>query len=64
MIERPDGTLVLPTHGDPAHERVEGYRRYWLGCDLGRNDPSALVLLSDEQVPHWEGHRLADPWQV
>ena len=53
IIERDDGTLVLPIHSDPVRKRAVGYRRYWLGLDLGRNDPSALVLIRDEQIPEW-----------
>lgn len=57
MIEREDGTLVLPTNHDPAHERVLGYKRYWLGVDLGQNDPTGLVLIQDERIPFWEGNK-------
>lgn len=56
IIERGD-QLVLPTGADPALERVIGYRRYWLGCDLGQNDPTGLVLIQDERIPIWEGTR-------
>lgn len=58
MIERDDGTLCLPTRGDPSYERAIGYRRYWLGVDLGQvNDPSAFVLIRDERIPYWDRNR-------
>jgi hypothetical protein len=53
LIFRHDGTVALPTNGDPAVQAVLGYSRYFLGLDLGRNDPSAFVLLHDEQLPEW-----------
>ena len=48
------GRIILPTNGDPAINRVEGYERYFLGLDLGRNDPTALVLVRDRQLPQWK----------
>jgi len=52
-ITRPNGTVVLKANADPAIVRVSGHSRYYLGLDLGRNDPSALVLIHDEQLPAW-----------
>lgn len=49
-----NGRVILPTNGDPAINRVEGYERYFLGLDLGRNDPTALVLVCDRQLPEWK----------
>ena len=57
MIERDDGTLCLPTKNDPGAERALGHRRYFLGCDPGQQDPTALVLLRDERIPFWDGGR-------
>jgi hypothetical protein len=49
---RQDGKVALAVpNNDPVVERVFGHSRYWLGMDLGRNDPSAFVLLHDEQLP-------------
>lgn len=57
VIERSNGSLCLPTRGDPAHARAIGYRRYWLSCDPGQNDPAGLCLIRDERVPFWDGNR-------
>lgn len=57
IIERADGSLVLQTRGDPAHDRVVGYKRYWLGADLGQHDPTGLVLMKDERLPIWKEGR-------
>ena len=48
------GRVILPTNNDPAIIRVEGYERFFLGLDLGRNDPTALVLVRDRQLPEWK----------
>ena len=48
-----DGRVVLPTDGDPAVRRAIGHDRFFLGLDLGRIDPSALVLVRDRQLPEW-----------
>lgn len=53
LITLEGGRVVLPTNADPAIERVIGHSRYVLGMDLGRSDPSALVLLHDEQLPEY-----------
>ena len=57
LIERPDGRVVLRTNGDPAAagHTVYGWRRHRVGMDLGRNDPSALVVLRDECLPELTG---------
>ena len=47
------GRVILPTNADPAIVCVEGYERFYLGLDLGRSDPTALVLLRDRQLPEW-----------
>ena len=47
------GRVILPTDGDPAIRRVEGHDRFFLGLDLGRVDPTAIVLLRDRQLPEW-----------
>jgi hypothetical protein len=51
------GRVALKTHNDPAVERVLGHDRFFLGLDLGRSDPSALVLLRDKQFPEWQKGR-------
>ena len=57
LIERPDGTLVLPSNADPAilMNQALGWRRYSVGLDLGRNDPSALVVLESTSKPFFTG---------
>lgn len=60
LIHRPDGTVVNETNNDPAIPRVEGYRRWWLGVDLGQsNDFTSLVLLEDECLPVIENGQVA-----
>lgn len=57
-VWRPDGTVVLRSGFDPASDRVVGgYRRFYLGVDLGQTDPSAFVVVQDERLPHWRRHR-------
>ena len=57
-VWRPDGTVVLRCGFDPASLRiVGGYRRFYLGVDLGQTDPSAFVVIQDERLPHWRGYR-------
>lgn len=52
IIERPDGTIVNETNGDPAIQRIIGHRRYWVSADLGQaNDFSAVAVIEDEQLP-------------
>jgi len=56
LIERADGSLVLPTANDPAIRRAIGWRRFWLGVDLAQaQDWTALVVVSDECAPIWDG---------
>ena len=58
IIERDNGELVLEAGYDPAVERAIGYRRYWLGVDLGQaQDPTALIVIKDEALPQWHGQR-------
>jgi hypothetical protein len=59
IIERDDGTLVLPTNADPAgagHQRL-GFRRLSVGLDVGGrgNDPSALTIVKAESRPYLTG---------
>ena len=53
LIYLDGGRVALKSHYDPAVERVLGHDRFFLGLDLGRNDPSALVLIRDKQFPEW-----------
>ena len=53
LIHLDGGRVALKSHNDPAVERVLGHDRFFLGLDLGRNDPSALCLLHDKQYPEW-----------
>jgi hypothetical protein len=57
-VFRAGGKVALRVpDNDPAVERILGHSRFWLGMDLGRSDPSALVLLHDEQLPVYDGSR-------
>lgn len=48
----PDGRVLVPSGGDPAAAHwPTGWSRAFLGMDLGRNDPSAFVLIKDQCVP-------------
>lgn len=52
LVERPDGTIVNESNGDPAVKRVQGYRRFWISADLGQaNDFTAVTVIEDEQLP-------------
>jgi hypothetical protein len=53
LIHLDGGRVALKAHNDPAVERVLGHDRFFLGLDLGRSDPSALVLVHDKQYPEW-----------
>lgn len=53
LIYLDGGRVALKSHADPAVERVLGHDRFFLGLDLGRNDPTAIVLLHDVQLPEW-----------
>lgn len=52
-----DGRVVLPSNADPAAANtvVHGWVRHHVGLDLGRNDPSALVVIRDECFPVFSG---------
>lgn len=52
-----DGRVVLPSNADPAAANtvVYGWVRHHVGLDLGRNDPSALVVVRDECFPEFSG---------
>ena len=43
------GRVVLPSNADPAAAptQVFGWVRHQVGIDLGRNDPSAIVVIRD-----------------
>lgn len=59
LIERDDGSLVLPTGADPAGagHQLLGFRRYAVGVDIGGrgDDPSALVVIKSESRPFMTG---------
>ena len=52
-----DGRVVLPSNADPAAAGtvVHGWVRHHVGLDLGRNDPSAIVVIRDECYPQFTG---------
>ena len=52
-----DGRVVLPSNADPAAAGtvVHGWVRHHVGMDLGRNDPSAIVVIRDECYPQFTG---------
>lgn len=53
IIEQGD-KLILPTGSDPAVKAAVGYRRYYVGLDLGQaQDPSAISIIKDERLPVW-----------
>lgn len=49
--------LTLPSNADPAAygTYVQGWLRHSVGVDLGRNDPTALVVIRDECYPEFTG---------
>lgn len=53
----PDGRVCLPSNADPAATgtTVYGWVRHRVGMDLGRNDPSAIVVVRDECLPEFTG---------
>lgn len=60
LIERNDGTLVLPTNADPAgigHQKI-GFRRLSVALDVGGrgDDPSALTIIKAESRPFLTGN--------
>lgn len=52
-----DGRVVLPSNADPAAANtvVYGWVKHHCGLDLGRNDPSAIVVVRDECYPEFSG---------
>lgn len=52
-----DGRIVLPSNADPAAAgmSINGWVRHHVGMDLGRNDPSAIVVIRDECYPQFTG---------
>lgn len=52
-----DGRVVLPSNADPAAAGhvVYGWVKHAVGKDLGRNDPSAIVVVRDECYPVFSG---------
>ncbi|PIE13504.1 MAG: hypothetical protein CSA68_11650 [Rhodobacterales bacterium] len=57
MIHLKDGRVTLPSNADPAAAgtQVTGWVRHHVGMDLGRNDPSAIVVIRDECYPQFTG---------
>ena len=58
IIEREDGSLVLPSSADPAVAMYQavGFRRFSVGLDVGRyTDPSALCSIKSESKPYFTG---------
>lgn len=57
LIYHADGRVTLPSNADPAAAgtRVDGWVRHHVGMDLGRNDPSAIVVVRDECLPEFTG---------
>lgn len=59
IIERPDGTLSLPTNADPAAAgaQVLGFRRFAVALDVGGrgDDPSAMCIIKAERRPYLTG---------
>lgn len=53
----PGGRIALPSNADPAAAgcTVYGWCRHRVGMDLGRNDPSAIVVVRDECYPEFTG---------
>ncbi|MET4130026.1 hypothetical protein [Roseovarius sp. MBR-6] len=53
----PDGRIALPSNADPAAAgtAVFGWCRHSIGLDLGRNDPTAIVVVRDEAYPEFTG---------
>lgn len=54
----PDGRVALPSNADPAAAgtHVFGWIKHRVGLDLGRNDPSAIVVIRDECYPEFTGN--------
>ena len=52
-----DGRVTLPSNADPAAAGTYkvGWLRHSVGLDLGRNDPTAIVVIRDECYPEFTG---------
>jgi hypothetical protein len=48
LIFHNDGRVTVSTGGDPGVQSIAGWSRHSVGLDLGRNDPTALVVVKDE----------------
>jgi hypothetical protein len=46
-----DGRVTVNRGADPGVQSIAGWSRHSVGCDLGRNDPTALVVVKDECLP-------------
>jgi len=46
-----DGRVTCNTRGDPGVRSITGWSRHSVGLDLGRSDPTALVVIKDECLP-------------
>lgn len=57
LVHHKDGRVSLPSNADPAAAGtlVFGWVRHHVGMDLGRNDPSAIVVIRDECYPQFSG---------
>lgn len=53
-VTRDDGSVAVQCSDDPCISRVLGWRRHWVGLDLGAVDASAYCVLLDEQLPTWD----------
>ena len=57
LVFHKDGSVTLPSNADPAAAVTfkRGWVRHRVGMDLGRNDPSAIVVVRDECYPEFTG---------
>lgn len=57
LVFHKDGSVTLPSNADPAAAGTtkRGWLRHSVGLDLGRNDPTALVVVRDECYPEFSG---------
>lgn len=51
LIYHDDGRVTCNTGGDPGVRSITGWSRHSVGLDLGRSDPTALVVIKDECLP-------------
>lgn len=51
LIYHDDGRVTVNTGGDPGVRSIAGWSRHSVGLDLGRSDPTALVIVKDECLP-------------